>query len=121
MELKVLERLVVLNVLPVTGTLINLRLVRELREDLSFSDEENQEMEIRVEGEQVRWDDAVEAERGLKVVEISSTMLDLVVGAFGALDAEAKLHLEQIGVYERFLQERVDRDARIKAMVDGSD
>ena len=116
MELKVIERMVLLNVLPVTGTLINLRLVRELREGLSFSDEENQSLAFKNENGKIFWDDTDEV---AKDVEISATMMDLVIGAFGVLDVEAKLHLDQIGVFERFLMEKGDREARVKDMVDG--
>ncbi len=41
MELNTYERLLLLNNLPARGSFTNLRIMRELREDLSFSEEEN--------------------------------------------------------------------------------
>ncbi len=47
MELGVLERMTLLNILPKEGTFLNLKLVRVKREELSFTEEENRRLQFR--------------------------------------------------------------------------
>jgi hypothetical protein len=53
-ELDVLERITLLSILPKEGTFLNLKLVRLVREDLSFTEEENNGLQFRnvVQGDQ---------------------------------------------------------------------
>jgi len=53
-ELGVLERMTLLNVLPKEGTFLNLKLVRVKREELSFTEEENRRLQFRniIQGDQ---------------------------------------------------------------------
>ena len=74
MKLSVLERMILLNLLPPTGTFANLKVLRIAREALSFDDKEHKLLNIRYEGEgdkaQMRWDNhtIVEKATGIEVV-----------------------------------------------------
>ena len=63
MKLSVMERMMLLNLLPPTGTFANLKVLRIAREALSFDDKEHKLLNIRYEGEgentQMRWDNHV--------------------------------------------------------------
>ena len=63
MKLSVMERMMLLSILPPTGTFANLKVLRIAREALSFDDKEHKALNIRYEGEsgktQMRWDDHV--------------------------------------------------------------
>jgi len=60
MKLSVMERMMLLNLLPPTGTFANLKVLRIAKEALSFDDVEHKALNIRYEGEgdkaQMRWD-----------------------------------------------------------------
>ena len=63
MKLSVMERMMLLNLLPPTGTFANLKVLRIAKEALSFDDKEHKALNIRYEGEgdkaQMRWDNHV--------------------------------------------------------------
>ena len=67
MKLSVMERMILLNLLPPTGTFANLKVLRIAREALSFDDKEHKALNIRYEGEgdraQMRWDNHVIIEK----------------------------------------------------------
>ena len=67
MKLSVMERMMLLNILPPTGTFANLKVLRIAREALSFDDKEHKALNIRYEGEgdraQMRWDNHVIVEK----------------------------------------------------------
>ena len=74
MKLSVMERMMLLNLLPPTGTFANLKVLRIAKEALSFDDKEHKLLNIRYEGEgdraQMRWDNhtIVEKATGIEVV-----------------------------------------------------
>ena len=67
MKLSVMERMMLLNILPPTGTFANLKVLRIAREALSFDDKEHKLLNIRYEGEgdkaQMRWDNHIVIEK----------------------------------------------------------
>jgi len=69
-----MERMMLLNLLPPTGTFANLKVLRIAKEALSFDDKEHKLLNIRYEGEgdraQMRWDNhtIVEKATGIEVV-----------------------------------------------------
>ena len=114
MDLTVTERLMILDLLPKEGTYVTLKLIRVLREELSFNNEENQALKFKYEGNQVLWDDGAAATLGTKEVEIPQTMIDVILARFGSLDEAGKLTMDHLPVYERILetdsQEREEKD-----------
>lgn len=116
MELAVLERLVLLNVLPKEGNFTTLRLVRKLREALSFDELEHKKLDFIQDGEQVRWN----MEAGKDVVKnfnIGERMIDLVAAELKKMDKEEKLRDEHFSLYEKFV-EQPPKVSPIKAVPD---
>ena len=56
MELKITERLALLDVLPKEGSYITLKIIHQLRESLSFSEDEIKQLNLRMDGATVQWD-----------------------------------------------------------------
>ena len=103
MELSVAERLVLLSVLPEQGDFTTLKVIRTLRETLSFSEDEHKEYKFVQEGMQVRWDDKAEQ---VKDITIGEKANDIIVLALSKLNEEKKLKMEHFGLYEKFIEKK---------------
>lgn len=84
-KLTVLERLLLLQVLPQRGSFTTLRIVRQLQNDLSFSEDEHRMFGIVDEGGATKWDEAAATE---KDVEFGPKALDVVRGSLEALERD---------------------------------
>lgn len=102
MRLTVLERITLLQALPAEGNLVTLRIVRELREALSFREEEMAELGMTVEQDKVVWDSALELSAG-KDIAIGEKATDLCVESLKQLDRAGKLKAQHLTLCEKFL------------------
>ena len=100
MELSVLERLLLLNLLPAEGSFTNLKLTRVTREDLSFTEEENKVLNFQQEGETLKWKDGAVGDKKIVIGEI---VTQTIVKALKKLNDEEKLRDEHMSLYERFV------------------
>ena len=115
MKLTVFERLILLNILPGEGDFTTLKIVRHLREDLSFTEEEHKLANFKNEGEifeddegnksvvgkgQVRWKDEVKE----KEIKIGEKATDIIVDVLGNLNKDKKLRNEHMSLYEKFVE-----------------
>jgi len=100
MNLSVLERLMVLKVLPKEGNFAALKILTNLRLSLSFTEEEIKEWGIvsDVAGGRTTWN--VE---GVAEIPIGEKATDIIVMALKKLDHEKKLAVEDMGIYEKFI------------------
>lgn len=103
MKLNVLERMMLLNVVPREGSFVTLKVVGELRNDLSFSEAELKKYKfVETEG-RVSWNPAAEQ---IKEVHIGEKATDVVVEALEKLDEEKKLTMEHVSLYEKFIDKK---------------
>lgn len=116
MKLNVRERLILLRILPKEGNALTLKVLRLLREDLSFSDEDLTELEFKEPGEeyiengitkivqpgQLMWKQ--EADVG-KEIMMEPARKDLVVKSLKKLDREEKLTEDMLSLYEKFVED----------------
>jgi len=100
MELSVIDRIVLLGTLPESGTFLTMKIVRQLRDNLYFSEEELKEFGLKQEGQQFVWQTsrAIEVPIGPKAKEIIATALK-------AMDAEERITDREFSLYERFVPE----------------
>jgi hypothetical protein len=99
-ELNTFERVMLLNILPAEGDLTTLRIVRKLREDLSFSEEEHKELELNQdETGKVTWRSDKDKN---KEVEIGAKALGVIRSALDRLNKEKKLRDYHLGLCDRF-------------------
>ena len=105
MELDVAERLVLLQLLrDVEGDLTTLRIIRDLKASLSFSEEEHKVHNFRQENGLSFWDHPDKT----KDVDIGDKAMEMVRKRINELSAMKKLHIDALTVCERFLEEPDD-------------
>ena len=100
MEFGIKERLVLGACLQgLTGNIAQLRILRKLREDFSFSEEEFKKFELRREGESFVW--KLEAEE-LKEIEIGDEARKIIVDRLKELNAQELLVDDHLDVIDKF-------------------
>jgi hypothetical protein len=102
MELSVLDRLMLLNILPKNGDVTTLRIVRQLNEDLSFSEEEHAALGFEVLEGQVKWKTEGDPH---KDIEIGPRAWTLICDTLERLSKEKDLTLDQLVLYDKFIPE----------------
>ena len=100
MKLSVLERLLVLNLLPEKGSFTNLKLMRTAREALSFTEEEHKLLNFQETDGKTRWQDGVVAEKDIKLGEI---VTEIIKKSLKELDQKEELLPQQVELYEKFM------------------
>lgn len=102
-ELGVIDRLALLDVLPVQGNYLTLKIVRELREDLSFTEEEHAQlqMEPSVEGGTLIKGDASLV---VKLFTPKRVAREIIVESLTKADREKRLTPDHLRVFELFVE-----------------
>ena len=115
-SLNVFERIILLNILPVEGDFTTLKLVRQMRENLSFTEEEHKLLQFKNAGDtfadkngetqvvgegQIKWH---EGEVSDKNINIGEKATDIIVEVLKKLSDEKKLRNEHMSVYEKFVE-----------------
>jgi hypothetical protein len=100
MELNVKERLTLLDILPREGDYTTIRIVRELREQVSFSDEEHAAYDFQyTEDGRMTWNaEAVQSRDFLFAPKARHIIEEALVKA----DKAKKLTSDHVSVYEKF-------------------
>ena len=135
MNLNVLERLALLEVLPREGDFVTLKLVRKLRESLSFSEAEIAQIDFNQNWKcpkcqkevsspdapkcecdsymaatgSMTWD-AGKGEKVLKEIHMGEKMLTMCVTTLKKLDSEKKLTESFFSLYEKFIKAEGEED-----------
>jgi len=100
MLLSVQGRLLLLEALAgVRGNLAELRILRELKEDLGFSEEEHKELELRLVGDMMRWNPAKAKD---KEIEVGDVARDIIVRRLKELNEQKVLTEAHLFVIEKF-------------------
>jgi len=104
-ELGVGERLQLLEVLPAEGDVTALRIIRSLREELSFSEAEHQAFKIETtqlpDGRQtIKWEIPAEKPKRIKV---GVKALAMITEALEEKNRQKKLPLGYLPLYEKFI------------------
>ena len=102
MELGVFDRLILLNILPKEGDFLTLKIVRQMREDLSFTEAEHKALQFVQEEGNVRW--KKEADKP-KTIGFGVKATEIIVDVLKDLDKSKKLKDEHFGLYEKFVIE----------------
>ena len=108
MEFSILDRVVLLNLMPAQGDVYSLKLIREFKEALSFSEEEQTELNLRPspDGKGVAWDDGAAVQP--KRVTVGNRTHMLLEERFHELDLSKQLGIEALDLYERFIEAKDD-------------
>ena len=105
MKLSVRERLLLAGVLPPEGDLVTLRNVQALKQLLSFSDEEVDRWNIRIEGDRAEW--SLHDKDGNPLdqeseIELSSKQRDLIRAELEKKNKAKALKAEQLSLCDKF-------------------
>jgi hypothetical protein len=99
MLLSVFDRLILLNIMPKEGDITTLKIIRKLKDDLSFSEEEHTALQFKNEDGQIMWKEDADIQ---KEIEIGEKATDIIAEALKALNKAKKLTEAHISIYERF-------------------
>jgi len=103
MKLTVFERINLLSILPPQGNLVTLRISRELMKELSFSEIEIKQAEIKyLPTGKVEWD-PVAGESLVKDVEIGTVANAIIVEELVKAEKASKLRAQHLDLYEKFV------------------
>lgn len=102
MKLSVMERIVLLNLLPKEGNFANLKALRTTREALSFNEAENKKLNFQQLGNGLTtWN--VKADSPKEIV-IGEVVTNLIEKELKRLDETNKLQAEHLSVFEKFIK-----------------
>jgi hypothetical protein len=99
MKLDVAERIRLLGILPEKGNLLTLKIVRTLRDELSFSEAEHKDMNIEVKQDRITWKDGA-AEKDVEIGDLAKEVITL---RLRAMDEAKELTLPDIDLWEKFI------------------
>jgi hypothetical protein len=103
MKLDVFGRITLLNILPREGNFSTLKILRDLKEDLSFDEAENKALQFKFhENGRVDWITEADKEKDINIGEKAN---DIIVDALKLLDKKKKLTEDHFSLYERFVGE----------------
>lgn len=97
MKLTVLERLLLLQIMPNEGNLTTLRIVRDMARDLSFSEEEHAALNIQQENDAVTWNLGTPD----KDVKLGPKAQELIRESLARLDEQGKLRLAMLDLCDK--------------------
>lgn len=107
LKLSILERISLLNILPREGSVITLRIMRELQSKLSFTEEELKKYRMKntqsPDGRAtITWDEDFSLEEA--DIEIGEAVTGIIVKELKKLDSQNKLRMEALSLYEKFVE-----------------
>ena len=103
MKLTVIERVSLLGVLPTEGNFVTLKIVRQMRESLSFTEDEIKTLSLRQDGDQIMWNALAETPGGTEIA-IGEKAKEIIAESLKKLDQQGKLTEQLISVYEKFVE-----------------
>lgn len=99
-NLKVLDRITLLQTLPAQGNILTLKTTRELREKISFEEEEQKALKFKNADNQIEWDS--KADKGVEI-QFSDVEIDLISKELKKLDEDEKLEARHVDLYDKFV------------------
>ncbi|MHB8084276.1 MAG: hypothetical protein ACYDHZ_00420 [Dehalococcoidia bacterium] len=100
MQLNIMERMILLNILPAEGDYSTLKILRQLREDLSFTEDEHKTVNFEKTPEGIKW----ETDKDFtKDVQIGPKANQIITECLKQLDNNKKLTEQVFPLYEKFV------------------
>ena len=103
MKLSVGDRLIILSTLPRESDITTLKIIRKMKDDLSFSEEEHKVLKFRQEGDGLLFENNVVED---KEVTFGEKATDIIVNAFKELNTHKRLREEHIPLYISFVGDK---------------
>jgi len=103
MRLTVMERLLTQGLLPEKGSFSNLKLIREAREALSFTEAENKELKFVEKEGQITWTEAQGIPSDVNI-EIGEVATEMIKKELRKLNDKDELAVNQVSLYSKFIE-----------------
>lgn len=108
LKLTVFERINLLSILPREGDFTTLKILRELKENLSFDEEENEKLDFEyLSDNRVSWNNEV-SRNLIKDVKIGRKAESIIREELEKLNSQKRLKEEHLGLYEKFVEGETD-------------
>lgn len=101
MKLSVGERLMLLQILPPMGSIVTLKICKDLSDIIALSEEELDKFKVQHEGDKVTWD--TEKDKGTEL-KIGERATDIIVESLKNLDNEKRLIPQMMSLWEKFIE-----------------
>ena len=104
MKLTILDRILMMNILPAESDFVTLKMVKELKDKLSFTDKEIKNYEIKTTNNkqgkgQITWTaKALETTEDIKIVHSER---ELIIEQLEKLDKDKKANLHHVELYDK--------------------
>lgn len=98
MNLKVLERIQLLQFLPEEGDIVSLRILQTLRLAIGFSENEIKEFGLKTDTERTTWESDREVD-----IPIGEKATDIIVESLKKLSTDKRLPNSAIDLYDKFI------------------
>ena len=103
-----MERVVLLGILPKEADFLTLKLLRTVKENLSFDDNEHKKLKFRSENGMTLWDAKSGEKMKDKDVPIGEIITEEIKKILKDMDKSKKLKEEHITLYEKFIEGNVE-------------
>ena len=100
MLLGIKERIVLQNVLPAEANYVTYKIIQDLRNELSFTEQEIKDHNIIANESGVSWDPASEKP---KEINIGKKAKEIIEAELQKLDAQNKINIDTASLYEKFV------------------
>lgn len=113
MKFNISERLRVFAILPLQGDVATLRTIQELRNEFSFTDEEESAIGLKINPTDGRatWKPEADFE---KDIPLGDSSVNIICEALSELNRKKLLHITYLELYDRFMKEKESRDKEKK-------
>ena len=102
MKLNVMERLMLINVLPSESNFVNLKIINDLRQAIGFTEAEHKEFDMKtLPDNQVSWDLTKSID---KEYDIGPKATSIIVEALEKMDQRKQLTPNHLSLYEKFIK-----------------
>jgi len=109
MKLSVMERVLLGGMMTnYKGTFVNLKLIREGREALSFSEEENAALNFVQVGENITWNPDASVKFEAVDITLGASVIKIIKELLQKLNDEAKLTEQHFSLYEKFIENKLE-------------
>lgn len=100
MELSVLDRVMLLHLMPRQGSLATMRVVQKVGNDLRFSPKEIKDWDIKSSGSQLTWG----TQETKKNITFSKVATEIIVAELKGLDEKEELTAQHLDLHDRFIK-----------------
>ena len=100
MQLNLVERFKILGILPAQGSMVTIKIVHDLKQLMSTSEDEISEWEIKQGENQITWNSQANTDKDF---DIGDTAKEIIVDALKELDKKEAMTEEHVTLWDKFI------------------